>query len=61
MQFLNFQITMFRLSCQVPITLAPFVLAKWLAQIFVDFNIFSKDEMNVLFKTKNVKIKHKPN
>ena len=28
----------------------PFVLIKWLAKIFVDFNSFNKDEMNIVLE-----------
>ena len=33
-------------SCLVSLILTPFVLTKWLTQIFVDFSRFNKGEIN---------------
>ena len=42
----NFEVIGLLRSCLFSLILTPFVLTKWLTQIFVDCNRFNKDEIN---------------
>ena len=42
----TFQVISLLWSCLVKLVLMPFVLSKWLTQIFVDSNRFDKGEIN---------------
>ena len=43
---MNFQVIKLLRSCLVSLILTPFLLTKWLTQIFVDCNRFNKAETN---------------